>query len=146
MTDKHQNEGSAQEGPDQGKISIQGSADDSISILVLGDRNTINQGPSCYTINVFGSFDANQFTARPSQQTSQQEDSVRYVYQHWHRRQLPASGYRECSCNQSQDISRSAVGLHDEKYHIDKPVLVSVDAASAYYYVLESVDHRDKNT
>ena len=59
------NEESANEGVDQRSLSIHGDVD--TSTIIQGDRNTINQGPSYYTTNVFGSFDANQFPARPSQ-------------------------------------------------------------------------------
>ena len=48
--------------------------------------------------------------------------------------------------NQNQDLSGIAVGLHDEIYQADKPVLVGVDAASSYCYLLKSVDHRDEDT
>jgi hypothetical protein len=48
--------------------------------------------------------------------------------------------------NQAQDLSRITVGLQDEIFQADKPVLVGVDAASTYCYLLESVEHRDENT
>ena len=48
--------------------------------------------------------------------------------------------------NQSQDLSGINVGLHDEIYQADKPVLVGVDAASTYCYLLKSVEHRDEDT
>ena len=48
--------------------------------------------------------------------------------------------------NQSQDLSGIAVGLHDEIFQANKPVLVGVDAASTYCYLLKSVDHRDEDT
>ena len=48
--------------------------------------------------------------------------------------------------NQSQDLSGIAVGLHDEIFQSDKPVLVGIDAASTYCYLLESVEHRDEDT
>ena len=48
--------------------------------------------------------------------------------------------------NQSQDLSGINVGLHDEIFHANKPVLVGVDAASTYCYLLENVDHRDEDT
>ena len=65
MTAENQNQGDLQEGPNQRSLSIHGDVD--TSTIIQGDRNTINQGPSYYTTNVFGSFDANQFPARPSQ-------------------------------------------------------------------------------
>jgi len=48
--------------------------------------------------------------------------------------------------NQSQDLSGIAVGLHDEIFHAAKPVLVGVDAASTYCYLLASVERRDEDT
>ena len=48
--------------------------------------------------------------------------------------------------NQSQDLSGIKVGLQDEIYQADKPVLVGVDTASTYCYLLKSVDHRDEDT
>ena len=36
--------------------------------------------------------------------------------------------------------------MHDEIYQADKPVLVGIDAASTYGYLLKSVDHRDEDT
>ncbi|MEO0648159.1 MAG: hypothetical protein AAFZ17_18760 [Cyanobacteria bacterium J06650_10] len=48
--------------------------------------------------------------------------------------------------NQSQDLSGIAVGLHDEIFQANKPVLVGVDAASTYCYLLKLVDHRDEDT
>ena len=48
--------------------------------------------------------------------------------------------------NQTQDLSSINIGLQDEIYHANKPVLVGVDAASTYCYLLKSVDHRDEDT
>ncbi|MGB7414556.1 MAG: hypothetical protein WA902_10145 [Thermosynechococcaceae cyanobacterium] len=48
--------------------------------------------------------------------------------------------------NQSQDLSAVGVGLHDEIFHGSKPVLVGIDAASTYCYLLEAADHRDADT
>ena len=48
--------------------------------------------------------------------------------------------------NQAQDLSGLEVGLLDEFFQADKPVLVGVDAASTYCYLLKSVDHRDEDT
>ena len=38
------------------------------------------------------------------------------------------------------------MGLQDEIFQSNKPVLVGVDAASTYCYLLKSVDHRDEDT
>ena len=62
---------------DQRNLSIQGDAEE--STVILGDRNTINQGPSYYTTNVFGSFDVKQFSVRPVQQLSKEEYRWRQV-------------------------------------------------------------------
>ena len=43
---------------------------------------------------------------------------------------LQASAEKAVTINQSQDLSGIDVGLHDEIYHADKPVLVGVDADS----------------
>lgn len=48
--------------------------------------------------------------------------------------------------NQSQDLSSIDVGLQDEIFQSNKPVLVGVDAASTYCYLLKSVEHRDEDT
>ncbi|MEO0647742.1 MAG: hypothetical protein AAFZ17_16555, partial [Cyanobacteria bacterium J06650_10] len=48
--------------------------------------------------------------------------------------------------NQSQDLSGIEVGLHDEIYQANRPVLVGIDAASTYCYLLQSVEHRDEET
>ena len=59
---------------------------------------------------------------------------------------LQATAERAIELNQLQDLSGIAVGLQDEIFHADKPVLVGVDAASTYCYLLESADHRDEAT
>ena len=59
---------------------------------------------------------------------------------------LQAATEKAVGLNQSQDLSGIAVGLHDEIFHADKPVLVGVDAASTYCYLLENADHRDEDT
>ena len=48
--------------------------------------------------------------------------------------------------NQSQDLSRIKVGLHDEIFQGSQPVLAGVDAASTYCYLLQGVEHRDQET
>ena len=48
--------------------------------------------------------------------------------------------------NQHQDLSSIEVGLHNEIYQADKPVLVGVDAASTYCYLLQGVEHRAEET
>ncbi|MEM9808965.1 MAG: hypothetical protein AAF959_27235, partial [Cyanobacteria bacterium P01_D01_bin.56] len=48
--------------------------------------------------------------------------------------------------NQTQDLSGIEVGLHDEIYQGTQPVLVGVDAASTYCYLLQGVARRDEET
>ena len=59
---------------------------------------------------------------------------------------LESAAVTATEINQSQDLSGIEVGLHDEIYQADKPVLVGVDAASTYCYLLQGVDHRDEDT
>ena len=71
------NEESLDERLDQCSLSVQGSVDD--STVVVGDHNVINQGPSYHTTNVFGTFETEQFSARPSQSLSRNEYRWRQV-------------------------------------------------------------------
>ena len=59
---------------------------------------------------------------------------------------LTAAAATAAEINQAQDLSDIEVGLHDEIYQVDKPVLVGIDATSTYCYLLESVEHRDEDT
>ena len=59
---------------------------------------------------------------------------------------LQATAVQAAEINQSQDLAGIAVGLQDEIFQSNKPVLVGVDAASTYCYLLKSVDHRDEDT
>ncbi|MEO1590896.1 MAG: hypothetical protein AAFU71_06355 [Cyanobacteria bacterium J06632_22] len=59
---------------------------------------------------------------------------------------MQATVQKAVEINESQDLSGVAVGLHDEIFHADKPVLVGIDASSTYCYLLQSVDHRDGDT
>ena len=59
---------------------------------------------------------------------------------------LEAAAATATEINQDQDLSDIKVGLHDEIYQADKPVLVGVDAASTYCYLLKAVEHRDEDT
>ena len=60
--------------------------------------------------------------------------------------QLEETADKAAEINQSQDLSGIEVRLHDEIYQADKPVLVGVDAAPTYCYLLERADHRDEDT
>lgn len=57
-----------------------------------------------------------------------------------------ATAGKATEINQSQDLSTIKVGLHDEIFQSNRPVLVGVDAASTYCYLLQSVEHRDEET
>ncbi|MEL7143758.1 MAG: hypothetical protein AAGL08_16245, partial [Cyanobacteria bacterium J06573_11] len=59
---------------------------------------------------------------------------------------LEAAAATAAEINQSQDLSGIEVGLHDEIYQANRPVLVGIDAASTYCYLLQSVEHRDEET
>ena len=59
---------------------------------------------------------------------------------------LQETAEKAAEINQSQDLSDITVGLQDEIYQANKPVLVGVDAASTYCYLLQSVEHRDEDT
>ncbi|MGB3298272.1 MAG: hypothetical protein WBA76_08370 [Phormidesmis sp.] len=59
---------------------------------------------------------------------------------------LEAAAVTAAEINQSQDLSGIEVGLHDEIYQANRPVLVGVDAASTYCYLLQGVEHRDEET
>ncbi len=45
--------------------------------------------------------------------------------------------------NQQQDLSRVGIGAHDEIFQTSLPVLVGVDVASTYCYLLSQEEHRD---
>ena len=59
---------------------------------------------------------------------------------------LQETAEKAAEINQAQTLSGVEVGLHDEIFHAARPVLVGVDAASTYCYLLKSVDHRDEDT
>ncbi|WP_205879178.1 hypothetical protein [Leptolyngbya sp. BC1307] len=59
---------------------------------------------------------------------------------------LEAAAATAVELNQSQDLSGIEVGLLDEIFQADKPVLVGVDAASTYCYLLQGARHRDEDT
>jgi hypothetical protein len=48
--------------------------------------------------------------------------------------------------NQAQDLSGIEVGLQDEIFQGNQPVLAGVDAQSTYCYLLQGVEHRDGDT
>ena len=59
---------------------------------------------------------------------------------------LEAAAATAAEIDQSQDLSGIEVGLHDEIYQSNRPVLVGIDAASTYCYLLQSVEHRDEES
>jgi hypothetical protein len=59
---------------------------------------------------------------------------------------LQATAEQATKINQQQDLSGIEVGLHDEIFQANKPVLVGVDAASTYCYLLQGVEQRDEDT
>ena len=77
MTTDNRNEESSQERPDQRRLSIRGNVDN--SPIVVGDRNTIHQGSSYSTTNVFSPVSVAPTTSVPSQPLSKQEYRWRQV-------------------------------------------------------------------
>ncbi len=59
---------------------------------------------------------------------------------------LQSAAEQAAEMNQSQDLAGIKVGLQDEIYQTNRPVLVGVDAVSTYCYLLQGVEHRDENT
>ena len=59
---------------------------------------------------------------------------------------LQETAEKAAEINQSQDLAGIKVGLQDEIFQTNKPVLVGVDAASTYCYLLKRVNHRDEDT
>ena len=59
---------------------------------------------------------------------------------------LEAASVTATEINQTHDLSGIEVGLHDEIFQSNRPVLVGVDAASTYCYLLQGVEHRDEDT
>ena len=53
---------------------------------------------------------------------------------------------RACNLNDVVDISQIRVGAHDEIYQAGQPVLVGMDVASTYCYLLAVADHCDETT
>jgi hypothetical protein len=48
--------------------------------------------------------------------------------------------------NATEDLSTIRMGAHDEIYQARQPVLVGMDVASTYCYLLQAVDHCDETT
>src|SRR3954471_8962272 len=56
---------------------------------------------------------------------------------------LQSAARQACAVNDEQDLSGIRVGLHDEIFQGATPVLVGVDAASTYCYLLAAEHRRD---
>ncbi len=50
------------------------------------------------------------------------------------------------ACNRRQNLSGVRIGAHDEIFQHGRPVLVGVDVASTYCYLLSLEEHRDADT
>ena len=59
---------------------------------------------------------------------------------------LQSAADKATAINLGQDLSPIRVGLHDEIFQGDRPVLAGVDAASTYCYLLTGAQHRDEDT
>ena len=59
---------------------------------------------------------------------------------------LKSAANQASTINLGQDLSSIEVGLHDEIFQGELPVLVGVDAASTSCYLLEAAEHRDADT
>ena len=59
---------------------------------------------------------------------------------------LEAAADKTAGINQDRDLSGIDVSSLDENFQANRPVLVDVDAASTYCYLLQSVEHRDEDT
>ena len=60
--------------------------------------------------------------------------------------QLQAAAKQAAAINKTQELSSIQVGLHDEIFQGNKPILVGIDAASTYCYLLAEAQHRDEVT
>ena len=59
---------------------------------------------------------------------------------------LQSAAKKASTINLTQDLSAIQVGLHDEIFQENQPVLVGVDASSTYCYLLAAAQHRDEDT
>jgi hypothetical protein len=59
---------------------------------------------------------------------------------------LMTAASQAAQINKSQDLSTIRVGLLDEIFQGNRPVLTGVDAVSTYCYLLAEADHRDEDT
>lgn len=59
---------------------------------------------------------------------------------------LQSFAQKASAINLTQDLSTIKVGLHDEIFQGNQPVLVGVDAESTYCYLLAAAEQRDEDT
>ncbi len=59
---------------------------------------------------------------------------------------LQSAADKASAINLAQDLSTIRVGLHDEIFQGNQPVLVGVDASSTYFYLLAAAEHRNEDT
>ncbi|MBV8884495.1 MAG: hypothetical protein JO235_10940 [Chroococcidiopsidaceae cyanobacterium CP_BM_RX_35] len=59
---------------------------------------------------------------------------------------LQSAAEKASAINLAQDLSAIKVGLHDEIFQGNQPVLVGVDAESTYCYLLAAAEQRDEDT
>ncbi len=59
---------------------------------------------------------------------------------------LQSAADKAAAIHLTQDLSAIKVGLHDEIFQGNQPVLVGVDASSTYCYLLAAAEHRDEDT
>ena len=62
------------------------------------------------------------------------------------RNRLNTAAEQASAINAAQNLSRIEVDLRDEIFQCSNPVLVGVDAASTYCYLLKLAEHRDTDT
>jgi hypothetical protein len=62
------------------------------------------------------------------------------------RNRLNTAAAQASRINAAQNLSLIEVDLRDEIFQVHRPVLVGVDAASTYCYLLELAEHRDADT
>ena len=62
------------------------------------------------------------------------------------RNRLNTAAEQASAINAAQDLSLIEVDLRDEIFQVHRPVLVGMDAASTYCYLLKLAEHRDADT
>src|SRR5271157_1403918 len=80
-------------------------------------------------------------TETVSELARQHEVSRKFLY-----RQVHSAEPHAQRINQQHDLSRILIGLLDEIFQARDPVLVGVDAASTFCFLLSPEEHRDADT